>query len=78
MLKIYICQDEDHPEILSPPDEESCKTAIRSLIGALICAVKSDIMFVLEFYRTCAIFDLHQVLVTSRRGYPCNLVVFGF
>ena len=60
MLKIHICQDEDHPEISSPLDKESCETAIRSLTCALIYAVKSDIMFVLEFYSTCAIFDLYQ------------------
>ena len=58
MLKIPICQDEDHPEISSPPDEESCEIAIRSLTGALIYTVKSDLIFVLEFYSTCAIFDL--------------------
>ena len=60
MLKIHICQDEDHPEISSPRDEESCETAIRSLTGALICVVKSDIMFLLEFYSTYAIFDRCQ------------------
>ena len=60
MLKIHICQYEDPPEISSPPDEESCETAIRLLTGALICAVKLDIMFVLEFYSTCAIFNLRQ------------------
>ena len=59
MLKIHICQDEDHPEISSPPGEESCETAIRSLIGALIYTVESDVMFVLVFYSTCAIFDLY-------------------
>ena len=60
MLKIHICQDEDHPEISSPPDEKSCEIAIRSLTGALIYTVKSDIILVLEFYSTCAIFDLCQ------------------
>ena len=65
MLKIHICQDEDPPEISSPPDEESCETAIRSLIGALIYAAISDIMFVLEFYSTCAIFDLYQSICYS-------------
>ena len=60
MLKIHIFQDEDHPEISSPPDDESSESAIRSLTSALICTVKSDVMFVLEFYSTCAIFDLCQ------------------
>ena len=60
ILKIHICQDEDHPEISSPQDEESWETAIRLFTSALICSVKSDIMFVLEFYSTCAIFDLCQ------------------
>ena len=59
-LKIHIYQDKYPPEISSPPDEESCETAIRSLIGALIYTVKSDIILVLEFYSTCAIFDLCQ------------------
>ena len=60
MLKIHICQDEDPIEISSPPDEESCETAIRSLTGVLTCAIKSDIMFVLKFYSTYAIFELHK------------------
>ena len=60
MLKIQICQDEDHLEILSPLDKESCEIVIRSLTGVLIYAVKSDIMFVLEFYSTSAIFDMYQ------------------
>ena len=42
MLKIHICQDEDHPEISSPPDNESCETAIRLLTGMLIYTVKSS------------------------------------
>ena len=49
MLKIHICQDENPPEISSPLDEESWETAIRSLTGALIYTVKSDIAFALEF-----------------------------
>ena len=65
MLKIHICQDKDHPKISSPPDEESCETAIRSLTGAMIYTVKSDIMFVLEFYSTCAIFVLYQRICYS-------------
>ena len=52
MLKIHICQDEDHPEISPPLDKESCEIAIRSLTSALIYAVKSDLIFVLEFYST--------------------------
>ena len=60
MLIIHNCQDEDPPQISLPLDEECYETTIRSLISALICAVKSDIMFVLEFYCTYAIFDLYQ------------------
>ena len=58
MLKIHNCQDKDPPKISSPPGEENCETAIRSLTNALICAVKLDIIFFLEFYSTCAIFNL--------------------
>ena len=56
--KIHVYQDKYPPEISSPPDEESCETAIKSLIGALIYTIKSDLIFVLELYSTCAIFDL--------------------
>ena len=41
-LKIHIYQDKDPPEISSPPDEESCGTAIRSLTGMSIYTVKSS------------------------------------
>ena len=40
-LKIHIYQDKDPSEISSPPDDESCKTVVRSLTGALIYTVKS-------------------------------------
>ena len=63
--KIHIYQDKYPPEISSPPDEESCETAIKSLTGALIYTVKLDLIFVLEFYSTCAIFDLYHSICYS-------------
>ena len=41
-LKIHIYQDKDPSEISSPPDDEICETAVRSLTGALIYTVKSS------------------------------------
>ena len=41
-LKIHIYQDKDPSEISSPPGDESCKTAVRSITGMSIYTVKSS------------------------------------
>ena len=58
MLKIHIYQDKNLPEISSPPDEESCGTAIRSLTGMSIYTVKSSKSPILQVQSACAIFGL--------------------
>ena len=55
-LKIYIYQDKDPPEISSPPDEERCGTAIRSLKGMSIYTLKSSKSPVLQVQSVCANF----------------------
>ena len=59
-LKIHIYQDKDRAEISSPPDEESCGTAIRSLTGMSIYTVKSSKSPILQVQSACVIFDLCQ------------------
>ena len=56
--KIHIYQDNDPPEISSPPDEESCRTTIRSLTGISIYTVKSSKSPILQVQNVCAIFGL--------------------
>ena len=58
-LKIHIYQDKDPPEISSPPDDESCKTAVRSLIGMSVYTVKSSKSPILQVQSVCAIFGLN-------------------
>ena len=58
-LKIYIYQDKDPPEISSPPDDESCKTAVRSLTGMSVYTVKSSKSPILQVQSVCAIFGLN-------------------
>ena len=56
--KIYIYQDKYPLEISSPPDEESCETAIRLLIDMSIYTVKSLKSPILQVQSVCAIFGL--------------------
>ena len=58
MLKILIYQDKDPPEISSPPDEESCGTAIRSLTFMLNYTVKSSKSTIFQVQSVCTIFGL--------------------
>ena len=53
-------QDKDPLEISSPPVEESCRTAIRSLTGMSIYTVKSSKSSVLQVQSGGAIFDLEN------------------
>ena len=57
-LKINIYQEKEPPEISSPPDEEICVTAIRSLTGMSIYTVKSSKSTILQVQSVCAIFGL--------------------
>ena len=58
MLKIHIYKDKDPSEISSPPDEELCVTAIRSLTCMSIYTVKSSVSTILQVQRVCVIFGL--------------------
>ena len=57
-LKIHIYQDKDPSEISSPPDDESCETAVRSLTDMSIYIVKSSKRPILQVQSVCAIFGL--------------------
>ena len=57
-LKIHIYQDKGPPKISSPPDEESCGTAIRSLTGISIDTGKSSKSPILQVQSVYAIFGL--------------------
>ena len=57
-LKIHIYQDKDPSEISSPPDDESCETAIRSLTSMSIYIVKSSKSHILQVQSICVIFGL--------------------
>ena len=57
-LKIHIYQDKDPSEISSPPDDESCETAVRSLTGALIDTVISSKSPIIQVQSIWAIFGL--------------------
>ena len=58
MLKLHIYQDNDPPEISSPPDEESYGSTIRLLTDMSIYTVKSSKCPILQVQIICAIFGL--------------------
>ena len=57
-LIFHINQDKDPPEISSPPDDESCETAVRSFIGMSVYTFKSSESPILQGQSVGAIFDL--------------------
>ena len=73
MLKIHIYQDVDHPEISLPPDDKSCETAIRLLIGIFILLNHQKVL--IFKFKALVLFSIcTKVFVTSRQRDPCNLV----
>ena len=55
---MHIYLDKDPSDISSPPDNESCETAVRLLTGMSIYTLKSSKIYILQDQGICAILSL--------------------